>query len=113
MVSAKPTQGVTVTIADFRALRITSAEIVAHALSAKIRSVPTGRQLEPDVTRSFHLVAKADGDFSSDLLMEDVTSIRWIELESVTYSDGSAWQESETQSCSVRPNPMVLVSVLR
>jgi hypothetical protein len=109
----RPSQGLTVTAANLQPLRIVSAEVVAHALSAKSRAILTTDRIEADVTRSFHLVAKEDGGFSSDLWMDGVTSIRWIEVKSLTYSDDSVWQASERQPCTVTPNPMVLVSALR
>jgi hypothetical protein len=34
-------------------------------------------------------------------------------VKSITYSNGTIWHESETQKCSVRPNPFTLVSSAR
>jgi hypothetical protein len=106
----RPAQGLTVTMTGLRASRITSAEVVAHALSPRNRAVLTANVDDADVTRSFHLEAKDGGGFSSDLWMDGVTSIRWIEVKSITYSNGTVWHESETQKCSVRPNPFTLIS---
>ena len=106
-------QGLTITMTGLRALRITSAEVVAHALSPRNRAVLTSNADDADVTRSFHLKSKDGGGFTSDLWMDGVTSIRWIEVKSVTYSNGTVWHESETQRCSVRPNPFTLISSAR
>jgi hypothetical protein len=106
----RPAQGLTVTMTGLRASRITSAEVVAHALSPRNRAVLTANVDDADVTRPFHLEAKEVGGFSSDLWMDGVTSIRWIEVKSITYSNGTVWHESETQKCSVRPNPFTLIS---
>jgi hypothetical protein len=108
---SRPAQGLTVTIVGLRALRTTSAEVVVHALSPKKRAILTSLGVEDaDVARSFQLTAKEDGQFSSDLQIDNVSSIRWIELKSLTYSDGSVWRESETAKCSVKPDPFVLIS---
>lgn len=111
--TVRPAQGLTVTMTGLRALRIKSAEVVAHALSPRNRAVLTLNADDADITRPFHLEAKDGGGFSSDLWMDGVTSIRWIEVKSITYSNGTVWHESETQRCSVRPNPFVLVSSAR
>jgi len=109
----RPAQGLTVTLAGRRALRIVSAEVVAHALSGRNRALLTSNTAAADVTRTFQLAAKDSGGFSADLWVEGVTSIRWIEVKSLTYSDGSVWHESETQRCSVKPDPVVLISSIR
>ncbi|WP_263373824.1 hypothetical protein [Granulicella aggregans] len=108
-IPVRPAQGLTVTMTGLRALRIKSAEVVAHALSPRNRAVLTANSDVPDVIRPFHLEAKDGGGFSSDLWMDGVTSIRWIEVKSITYSNGTVWHESETQKCSVRPNPFFLI----
>lgn len=113
LVPATPAQGLTITLSGRRAFHIASAEVVAHALAPKDRAVLTATSDDADVVRPFHLEAKDGGSFSSDLWMEGVTSIRWIEVKSITYSNGTVWHESETQRCSVRPNPFVLVSSAR
>ena len=110
---AEPAQGLTVTMTGLGGLRIMSAEVVAHALSPRSRPVLSSNLEDADVTRSFHLKAKDGRDFSRNLWMEGVTSIRWIEVKSLTYSDGSAWHESETERCIVRPNPLLLISSTR
>ena len=112
-VPARPEQGLTVTVVGKRALRIASVEVVAHALSGRNRALLTSNTPEPDVTRSFQLASKNESGFSSDLWMDGVTSIRWIEVKSITYANGTVWHESETQKCSVRPNPFTLISSAR
>lgn len=113
LIPPRPTQGLRITLSGRRALRITSVEVVAHAFSPRNRAVLTSNVDDADVTRSFHLEAKEGSGFSSDLWMDGVTSIRWIEVESITYSNGTNWHESETQKCSVRPDPFVLISSAR
>ena len=106
-------QGLTVAMSDSRALRITTAEVVAHALSPRSRAVLTSSEDDADVARTFQLTAKDERGFRSNLWMKGVTSIRWIEVKSLTYSNGSVWHESETRKCIVRPDPFVLVSSAR
>lgn len=106
-----PAQGLTVRLASLRTPRIASAEVVAHALSPKNRTVLTSSLDDADVVQAFHLSARPDGGFN--LWMEGVTSIRWIELKSLAYSDGSVWHESGPGLCTARPDPTVLVSSAR
>jgi hypothetical protein len=111
--AARPAQGLTVTMTGLRAVRIKSAEVIVHALSPRNRAILTSNLDDADVIRPFHLEAKDGGGFSSDLWMDGVTSIRWIEVKSIIYSNGAVWHESETEKCSVRPNPFVLISSTR
>lgn len=108
-----PGQGLTLTLTEFKSLRITSAEIVVHGLSPKDRAVLTSIEDDADVARPFHLTAKESGEFSGELWMKGVTAIRWIEVKSLTYSNGSVWRASETRKCVVRPDPFILISSAR
>ena len=91
-------------------LRIVSAEIVVHALSPKSRVVLTSGSADADIVKTFHLVTTGEGALTHDLWMAGASSIRRIELKSLTYSDGSIWNESPHERCSIAPDPFVLVA---
>jgi hypothetical protein len=103
-------QGVTLTLKGRTPLVITGAEVVAHGIAATPRGVLLSGEREADVSRAFHLSNTTEGGFTSDVWMTGVSALRWIEVKSITYSDGSEWHESNAAKCGITPDPFVLVS---
>jgi len=103
-------QGVTLTLKGRSALVVTDAEIVVHGLSPTPHAVSVSGKIDADVTKAFHLKNITASEFRSDVWMARVSALRWIEVKSMTYSDGSEWHESSAAKCGIRPDPFMLVS---
>ena len=91
---------------------IVSLSGTLHGLSPRLRMLPAAPQPKEDVTQAFHLRRKIaeGGSGDSELWMDQVSTIRWIDLESITYADGSVWRPSAQSRCRAVPDPLVLVS---
>ena len=59
-----------------------------------------------DVTLS----AENDTEAAADLVLPGFTSVQSIELESITYQDGSIWNLGTGQSCQIAPDPLMLIA---
>ena len=92
---------------------IVSAQITAHGLSDNDRFIelsnPSNR---PDLAKTVEVVmdVKANGHASKDLSLSNFTAITSIELNSITYADGSTWHASSPGACSVTPDLFMLVA---
>jgi hypothetical protein len=96
---------------------ILSIKVTVRGTTAKARAllVSTFGANPSDAAMTFDLRAnQANADqasaVASDLLLRGFTSVQTVDLESVTYADGSSWVASATRSCSIEPDNLMLVS---
>jgi hypothetical protein len=90
---------------------IVSAVFTARGFSSKPRAINTAGQ-GPDLRRSIKVVVdlKGNGQASSDLSLRDFTAVTAIDLDAITYADGSTWRNSSPAACRVIPEGMMLVA---
>jgi hypothetical protein len=105
-------QQIRLTLANTRLIGITAASIKVHGYT------PTGRVMPsavppPDAAKSLDLllVVGPKQDVSTDLRLESFSAVTSIELESVSYADGSRWQASGENRCEIAPDPLMLVTI--
>lgn len=91
---------------------IASAEIVVHALTLRTRAIPVGPDNTSDTTqKTFNLQRiNARTTFTSDVWMNQVSGIKYIELISLTYTDGTTWHATSDAPCRAEPSGIVLVA---
>ena len=94
--------------------KITGAEITIHGLSQKTRFMELSTP-EADMAKTFHLSLelKGNGQSSNVLWLTRFAVITRVDLNAVTYADGSAWQEPAPAACSVVPSGLVRVGLER
>jgi hypothetical protein len=110
------TQRIHLTMTNLLAQEIVGAQITVHGLSDKWKVVPLadGSQA-PDLSKTIEvaLVVKGNGHASHDLALSRFSAVTAIDVNSVTYADGSNWAASAPGACSVAPDPFMLVSATR
>jgi hypothetical protein len=91
---------------------IVSAQFTAHGFSNKSRTVYLDDAQAPDLTTTVKVVidVKGNGHASSDLSLSDFTAVSSIDLNSITYADGSTWHSSSLGACSVVPDGVMLIA---
>lgn len=94
---------------------IVKAQITVHGLSDKWRYVPLPEAPAPDLTKRVEVTLDVRGNShaSSDVSLSRFTSVTSVDLNSLTYADGSTWEASSSAACSVAPNPFMLVTATR
>jgi hypothetical protein len=107
-------QRIHVTMTNLSAQEIVKAQITVHGFSDKWRAIPLAGAA-PDLTRTVNLVLDVRGNdrASSDLSLRRFTSVASVDVNSLTYADGSAWQASVPGACSVTPERIMLLSAAR
>jgi len=109
-----PAQRIRLVLTPRRALQITGARIRVRGLSGKNRMAladATG-QLAPDRTQTLNATFTPDekGETFSDLVLAGFTSVQSIELQAITYSDGSTWKMESSNLCKVTPDQIMRVA---
>jgi hypothetical protein len=90
---------------------IVEAQITIHGLSQKTRYMELSTP-QADMAKTFQLSLdlKGNGQSAKVLWLTRFAVITSVDLNSVTYSDGSFWHEPAAAACSVAPNLLVRVT---
>jgi hypothetical protein len=109
-------QQIHLTMKNLVSHEIMSAQITAHGYSnkQKMRELASASQ-GPDLSKTMEVVldVKGNGHASSDLTFHHFTAVSSIDVNSITYADGSTWRSSSPGACRVIPDGFMLVSSMR
>ena len=98
--------------------KVVSAMITVHGTGTKARVQPLGAGKNGDwdlnsgsMARTLHvdLANWSEPGVAGDFLLSGFTSASRVDLESVTYDDGSTWKLSKNETCRVAPDPIMLI----
>ena len=91
-----------------------SAQFVVHGFSNKWRYLPLSGA-DPDLATPVHVAldVKGNGQASRSLSLSHFTAITAVDVNAITYADGSTWRTSSSGACSVSPDLIMLVNVER
>lgn len=75
-------------------------------------AVPSDGARTDDLRQNFHLRRTAGTPTlnRSDIRVPGINAVRWIELLSVTYTDGTVWRPAANLPCRTEPNRLLLVA---
>ena len=92
---------------------IDSIEVTVYATSMKGIVLPANfsSNSQDTISKSFTLERRpgSNGLNEADVWMQQVGSVRWADLISVTFTDGTAWHSTETLKCRAVPSDFLLV----
>lgn len=95
---------------------IDSIEIRVRGVGSKPQLLPLGSPSDDhradDLQQTFRLgrVAGTPTLSHSDIRVPGINAVRWVELLSVTYTDGNTWRSAAGLSCRSEPNRLLLVA---
>lgn len=106
-------QRITLTLVDLHSSRIVAATVKVIGLSGRNRMLNTDGIAGPkaDTSRIIRLTSFSDAKsgVTAELYAPGFTSVTSIQLEELTYADGSTWSNPQLKVCQVAPNPLMLV----
>ena len=107
-------QGIHLTLINLSPQSIVSAQVVVHGFSNKWRYVPLSGA-DPDLARPVEVAldVKGNGKASRNLSLSHFTAITAVDVNAITYGDGSTWRTSSPGACSVSPDLVMLVNAER
>ncbi len=93
---------------------IVQAEITLHGIAGH-HVIPAGQNDVTDVTEALSVTLSRDTRhrFNSVVYPHKLTGVLLVELNSLTYADGTRWHASSQAPCRVTPNGFQLVAASR
>jgi hypothetical protein len=94
---------------------VTAATVEARGRSGRgridnTRHAPGDEQSDLRRTLDVGFTGNSDGSVSADLDLPAFTTVNAIQLQSITYSDGSTWKLDNRNVCTVAPDPLMLIA---
>lgn len=109
-----PGQRIHLVLSGGQARQTTAAHVTVRGLSGRNRTVqtPATSGVVPDRIRTLDAKFSPESatEVAADLVLPGFTAVLSIQLDSITYTDGSVWMVSGKRACRVAPDPLVLVS---
>jgi hypothetical protein len=108
---AGPAQGLHLMLNHLSGPAIQSVEVTVYASSLKLRALPLNASLPETISKTFSL-ERQTGTVSlgeADVWMHQVGSVRWADLISITFTDGTTWHPTENFKCHAVPSNFLLV----
>lgn len=109
-----PAQRIHLVLTPRHALQVTGARIRVRGLFGKNRLARAGmaEQLAPDRTQTLSVtfMPGENAESIADLVLAGFTSVQSIELQAITYSDGSTWKMESSNLCRVTPDAIMRVA---
>ena len=106
--------GIRLILTNLSPQSIVSAQVVVHGFSNKWRYVPLSGA-DPDLATPVDVAldVKGNGQASHNLSLSRFTAITAVDVNEITYADGSAWRTSSPGACSASPDLFMLVNAER
>lgn len=107
-------QRIHLTMTNPSAREIVEVQLTVHGYSDKGRTIMLA-SAGPDLAKKVTLTRdiQGNGHASSDLSLSNFTAVSSVDVDSLTYADGSSWKATAGGACSVAPNLWMLVSAAR
>jgi hypothetical protein len=107
-------QGIHLTLINLSPQSIVSAQVVVHGFSDKWRYIPVSGA-DPDLARTVEVAldVKGNGQAGRNLSLSRFTAITAVDVNAITYADGSAWRTSSPGACSASPDLFMPVNAER
>jgi hypothetical protein len=88
-------QNLHLTVTGPNSKRVVAAKVTVYGFAGKVRAVET---------------SSAPSEIATDLAVPGFSGVRVIDLNAVTYADGSTWKLAAGSTCSSRIDPIMQVS---
>jgi hypothetical protein len=103
-----------ITLTNSKSAEIAGIKITVHGSAAKGSLLPTNvaeaDSLGAKKTIRLKMTVGAKKDASTDLWVSGLTAVTLIDVDTVTYADGSNWRSSALESCHFGPDHVMLIS---
>jgi hypothetical protein len=97
---------------DKSKLNVVAARVTVHGLAPQARAVPvqSGSDGPAQISRTMNVSFAGDsaGESGANLLLRGYTAVLSIDVNSITYADGSTWKSGEGM-CRIVPDPLMLI----
>jgi len=112
---ARRTQQIEIALLNYGTKDVTSFD--AHVMGFSERGelqLLTGQYSggKPSASASIHVdeTVVAGGGRSLTRTVQNIIGVKWLQLDTITFRDGSTWERSSGTACRVQPDPFLLVA---
>jgi hypothetical protein len=87
-------------------------EVTVYATSLRPRMLPLDTRSEDTISKTFELNRQTGADTlqEADVWMHEVGSVRWADLVSIAFTDGTTWHPTGDVKCRAVPSNFVPVA---
>ncbi|MGA7859474.1 MAG: hypothetical protein WCA11_16185 [Terracidiphilus sp.] len=95
--------------------QIVAANITAHGRKGKAEIIPavasraSGDSADTAKTMDVSFASGADESVNTNIVLPGFSYVTFIELNSVTYANGTTWKFAPRDDCQVAPDPLMLI----
>ena len=109
---AVPAQGLHLMLNQQSKRAIQSIEVTVYASSLKLRALPLDASSTDTISKTFSFERQSGsaGLTEADVWMHQVGSVRWADLISITFTDGTTWHSFGDVKCRAVPSNFLLVA---
>jgi hypothetical protein len=107
----EPAQGLHIRLIRSATPKIERAEVTVYGVTPRAGILPLGDAAAKGISKTFVLHPGEAGKDSQEatVWMHEVGVLTHVELNSLTYADGSVWHESDGSKCRAVPSLFLLV----
>ncbi len=89
---------------------VVGIEITVHGTNGKGSMVQAQANLANQIKRTLNLTLEVtpNDEAQLDLSLRNFTSVNQVDLDTISYADGSAWKSSAAQACHFVPEALML-----
>jgi hypothetical protein len=104
-------QNLHLTVTGPNSKRVVAAKVTVYGFAGKVRAVETSSAQAPSDAKTFDVrFPSGPSEIATDLAVPGFSGVRVIDLNAVTYADGSTWKLAAGSTCSSRIDPIMQVS---
>jgi hypothetical protein len=109
---AGPSQGLHLILDHLGEPAIQSVRITVYAVPPTLRVLPLAPATDDVISKTFDLTRETGADSlrEADIWMHEVGSVRWADLVSITFTDGTTWRPTSDVKCRAVPSNFVPVA---
>lgn len=112
--SSRPVgQALDLTVTNHNSREIASLDGIVQVRSGKSRMMPLvseNDELGERLPLHIDVAVKADEVAAASWNVASMHAVAYVELNKVTYRDGSSWSSAKGTACQFTPNPLMLIS---
>ncbi|HEY4046704.1 MAG TPA: hypothetical protein VGM27_07550 [Acidobacteriaceae bacterium] len=112
-----PIQHIDVDLSNTEPSEVVSVDAHVQGISAAPRFVPLSEfnlpksnSLPPPIPFHADRVLPIGGKLSLSWTLADATGVEWVQLDRITYANGSTWQRQQADVCKVEPSRIMRVN---
>ena len=109
------TQQIEIALSNYGTKDVTAfdAHVMGFSERGELQLLTTQyRDGEPSASASIHVdeTVIAGGSRSLTRTVQNIIGVKWLQLDTITFRDGSTWERSSGTACRVQPDPFLLVA---